>query len=218
MIFRKWQHFLVDLVNVYPVQLPGRGIRMNEPSFRQLEPLINKLATVFQPYLDRPYFFFGHSMGALIAFELARYLQKHSHSFPKHVIVSGFRAPHIPNPKPPIYPLSDQQFVDKLTAMNGTPRGILENSEILALFLPSLRADFQLCETYTYRKGEPLRSSITAFGGKDDPEVSEEMLKAWRLHTSGHFANVQFSGDHFFIHSEEEAVIQRIMKVIRIVS
>lgn len=214
-IFRQWQHYLVDDIDVYPVQLPGRGMRMQEPSYQKLEPLIKEMATAFQPHLDRPYSLFGHSMGALIAFELARYLQKNFQSSPKHVIVSGFRAPHLPDPKPPIHKRSNRQFVEEIAKMNGTPKEILENPEYLELFLPSLRADFQLCETYTYHKGEPLRAPLTAFGGKQDPEVTEEMLKAWKMHTAACFKLVSFSGDHFFIHREEEAVVRQIRKIIK---
>lgn len=215
MIFRKWQDRLDQYVDVYPVQLPGRGIRIQEPSFRELEPLIEELVEAFQPYIHQSYFFFGHSMGALIAFELARFLQKHFRSSPKHLIVSGFRAPHLPNPKPPIHHLPDQAFSKEIAKMNGTPKEILENAEYLEFFLPSLRADFQLCETYQYQKGGALHSPITAFGGTEDPDVDEAMLEAWKIHTHCQFRLIQFPGDHFFIHHEEQAIVQKVIEIIK---
>jgi len=190
-------------------------MRLQEPSYQQLEPLINDLATVFQPFLDRPYVLFGHSMGALIAYELACYLQKKNLPSPKHLIVSGFRAPHLPNPKPPIHSLPTEQFVEEIAKMNGTPQEILENSEYLELFLPSLRADFQLCETYTYQKKEPLRAPITAFAGTQDPAVTVKMISEWKQHTTNHFKLIRFAGDHFFIHYHEEAIVREIGKIIK---
>lgn len=213
-IFKHWQSWLQHCALVYPVQLPGRGMRYQEPSYQQIEPLIVELANLFQPYLDRPYYLFGHSMGALIVYELACYLQKNFQSPPKHVIVSGFRAPHLPNPKPPIHTLTTQQFIGELAKMNGIPQEILENPEYLKLFLPSLRADFQLCETYIYQEKEPLQASITAFGGDQDAEVSEEMLWGWKYHTTCQFQLVRFSGNHFFIHQEEKAVVKQIETIV----
>ena len=213
-IFQQWQSLLENQVHVYPVQLPGRGMRLQEPSYTELEPLIEELAKVCLPYLDRPYYLFGHSMGALIAYELACYLQKNKQSSPRHLIVSGFRAPHLPNSKPPIHSLPTQQFVAEIAKMNGTPREILENPEYLELFLPSLRADFQLCETYTYQKKEPLQAPLTAFGGKEDPEVTIDMLAEWKHHTSCQFRLIRFPGDHFFIHQEEKAVVKQIGKIV----
>lgn len=209
-VFRQWQLYLPDWIQVFPVQLPGRGIRIQESSFQQLDLLIEELAEAIFPYLDRPFFFFGHSMGALLGFELTRFLRDHKRKQPVHLFVSGYHAPQLPDPNPPIHHLPQQEFIDEIAKMNGTPEELLTNPEYINIFLPSLRADFQLCETYQYRSGEPLTCPITAFGGKEDPETSVEMLRAWKKQTVSRFELEMFSGDHFFIHSEEKALVERI--------
>lgn len=210
--YRQWQSQLPSHIKVYPVQLPGRGMRMQEPSFHDLPTLITDLAEEISPYLDRPFFLFGHSMGALVSFALTQYLQRTHQPIPAHLFVSGYHAPQLPDPNPPIHHLPEQDFIDEIAAMNGTPKELLENKEYLEVFLPSLRADFQLCETYQYQHTEPLQCPITAFGGEKDPEASPDLLQAWEEQTQDTFTLSILKGDHFFIHTAEKELIQQIRK------
>ena len=208
--FRTWSDQLPPDIEVCPVQLPGREKRLSEPLFTHLSPLVKILALILLPYLDRPFAFFGHSMGALVSFELTRKLRHHKAPSPMHLFVSGRRAPQIPNPDPPIHQLPDNAFVGELRRYNGTPEAVLQNPELRSLFLPILRADLAINETYTYISEAPLDCPISAFGGLQDKEVSRKELDAWRDQTNTTFSLSMFPGDHFFLKREPDALWQAI--------
>lgn len=198
-----------EQIDVLLVQLPGREDRFSERAFPSLEKLLPVLEECLLPYLDMPFAFFGHSMGALISFELTRALRKRAGiPGPIRLAVSGHRAPHIPDLRPPIYQTSDEEFLAELHHLNGTPKEILENTELLHVLLPLLRADFELCETYAYKQEAPLACPISAFGGLQDPEVPRESLLAWREQTQGSFQARFFRGDHFFLHHERATLME----------
>lgn len=199
--FCTWSDDLPRGVEVCPIQLPGRESRLGEPPFTRLAPLVQALAPAIRPYLDKPFAFFGHSMGATISFELARQLRQQDDPGPVHLFVSGSRAPQIPDPDPPIHHLPEAEFVEELRRFNGTPELVLQNAELMQLFLPLLRADLALHEAYTYTADEPLDCPISAFGGLEDEEVSRDELAAWRDQTRGAFTLRIFPGDHFFLRS-----------------
>lgn len=197
-IFRRWSNHLPNTIEVCAVELPGRGMRIKLPPFTQLEPLITELASVLKPKLDKPFAFFGHSMGGLVSFELALLLRKKYGINPNHLFVSAHRAPQLVDPKPPIHNLPEAEFIAELRRLNGTPQTLLENEELMQLFLPILRADFAVLETYVYTQQAPLNIPITAFGGLEDQEVSRDQIQAWQEQTSASFALHMFPGDHFF--------------------
>ncbi|WP_414575208.1 thioesterase II family protein [Anabaena sp. CCY 9402-a] len=199
-IFREWYKELNTKIEVCAVQLPGRENRLSEPAFNRLQPLINALSQAILPNLNQPFAFFGHSMGGLICFELARYLQQVYGLTPVHLFVSGASAPHIPETKPPINNLPTLEFLQELCRFNGTPDAILENSELMELMSPTLRSDFAVLETYIYTKFAPLSCAITAFGGLADVEVYQAELVAWQEHTISDFSLQMLPGNHFFIH------------------
>ena len=209
-IFRTWPASLPASVEVCPVELPGRGARMKEPLVTRLVPIAVALAHHVAATLDRPFALFGHSMGAVLAFEIARALQAVYGFEPAHLFVSGRSAPHVPDPDPPIHELPRAQFIEKLRGLDGTPAGVLEHEQLMELMLPILRADFAVSETYTYTAGRPLTCAVTAFGGLADREVSAAHLEAWREHTSGPFAARMFPGGHFFIHSAQSGLLQAL--------
>jgi medium-chain acyl-[acyl-carrier-protein] hydrolase len=195
-------------IEICPVQLPGREGRFIESPFASLDLLLFPLYQAILPYLEEPYAFFGHSMGALISFELTRLIcQKRQVPEPVHLFVSGHRAPHLPDPRPPLHQLPDPELIDALRDLNGTPEDVLKQSELLQLLLPLLRADFALCETYTYRSGPPLSCPISALSGLQDEGVSRESVLAWREHTKNSFKAHFFAGDHFFLLKEQSEVL-----------
>lgn len=210
--FRSWSDSLPPTVEVCAIELPGRGTRLMEPPFTQLEPLIQELTPVLLPYLNKPFAFFGHSMGALVSFELARILRKKYDLSPVHLFVSGRRAPQVPDPDPPIHTLPEHEFLDELRRYNGTPESVLENAELMQLFLPTLRADFAVLETYVYTPEPLLDCPITAFGGLEDWKASCDDLEAWREQTNAEFSLQMFPGDHFFIHSAQPLLLQLLSR------
>jgi medium-chain acyl-[acyl-carrier-protein] hydrolase len=202
-IFHSWSGHLPRSIEVCPVQLPGREDRLGERAFSNMAALLDALVPVLLPYLDMPYAFFGHSMGALISFEVTRYLYRiGQRNKPLHLFVSGHRAPQLPDTDPPTYELPEPEFIEKLRHLKGTPEAVLQNTELLHLLLPLLRADFALCETYSYTHEKPLECGLSAFGGLQDSDVSREALEAWRKQTSGQFKMRFFEGGHFFLHQE----------------
>lgn len=209
-LFRDWSRLLPREIEVCLVQLPGRENRLTERPFDKIEPLVQTLAEEILPFLDKPFAFFGHSMGALISFELARYLREKSQRSPIHFFASGHRAPQLPDPHPPIYALPLPDFLKKLRTLNGTPDEVLQHEELMHLVLPMLQADFALAETYTYIPGEPLTCPLSAFGGLQDKDVSREEVAAWQQQTSNTFILRLFPGDHFFLKSDRTLLLQTI--------
>jgi medium-chain acyl-[acyl-carrier-protein] hydrolase len=192
------------------VQLPGRGSRLAEVPFQHLPDMIEALAGALSSLWDKPFAFFGHSMGALIGLELARWLRRERDIMPVHLFVSGRRAPQLPEPESPTYNLPEAEFVRRLRILNGTPQGVLEHPELMQLMIPLLRADFSVCETYEHKSEPPLNCPLTVFGGIEDTEVPYEQLEPWRELTSSAFAIRMFPGDHFFLHPAQEGILRII--------
>lgn len=197
-VFREWQRYFAPQIEVCLVHLPGRGRRMGEPPFTRLQPLVQAVADVILPEIDGKFAFYGHSMGAMISFELARELRRRNLSLPVHLFVSGRRAPSVPEPEPPIFHLPLQEFIAEIKRLNGTPDEFFENLELQELFLPLLRADFEIVDTYEYLPDAPLPCSITVYGGEQDEHVPAESLTAWEGQTSAKYQLRMLPGDHFF--------------------
>jgi medium-chain acyl-[acyl-carrier-protein] hydrolase len=207
-VFRSWadSEFLAD-VEVSTVQLPGRESRITEPPVGDLRRLVHMLCEALEPYLDRPFVFFGHSIGALVSFELARVLRRKRGIEPSHLFVSGCPAPHLPDLER-ICDLHDEEFLERLGRFNGTPPEVLNHPELMQLMLPALRADFSLRDRYVYREEPPLNCPIIAFGGMSDQHVNGVLLGSWRQHTRERFQLWLFQGDHFFIRSAQEPLLE----------
>lgn len=197
--FRTWPDALPNTVEVCPVQLPGRELRIKEPPFSNVVPMLEPLATAIRPSLDKPFAFFGHSMGAIIAFELARKLRRDHNLLPECLIVSARVAPHLPIPRAPIHNLPLAEFLEALKGLKGTPKEVLENQALMDIVTPLLRADLAVHEAYGYLEETRLQCPILAFGGLQDTEASRQAIDAWQEHTTGGFVRRMLPGDHFFI-------------------
>lgn len=213
-----WPDILPASIEVRPVQLPGRGSRVAEAPISNLMELVDKVEEALLPSLDKPFALFGHSMGALLSFELTRRLKRSYGIQPVYLFVSGHGAPHIPDSTEPIYNLPDEEFLDRLRMLNGTPEEVLQDPELRDLLIPVLRADFSASETYLYKENLTLDCPICACGGLGDKFVTRESLNAWQVQTNGNFSLRLFPGDHFFLNNEKmyllQAVAQELNKVI----
>ncbi len=214
-IFRTLSDGLPADVEVCPIQFPGRGTRLMETPFTQLSPLIQALAQAMVPLLDKPFAFFGHSLGALVGFELARQLRRQSGVQPVRLFVSADRAPQIPHRDRPIHALPEAEFLGELRRLNGIPREVLEEAELMQIMLPVLRADFAVYENYVYSSEPPLPCPISTFGGLQDHRVSRGDLEAWRDQTSGSFSLRMFPGDHFFLRTTQPLLLQVLSQELR---
>jgi medium-chain acyl-[acyl-carrier-protein] hydrolase len=208
-VFRAWQRYARDGIQVCGVQLPGRGDRFAEPPFTQLEPLVDAVAGHIRALMDLPVALFGHCMGALVAFELARRLRDEGHE-PIHLMVSALPGPRLLPQAPSLYRLPSDEFLAALVGLNGIPGDMLANRKVVDLMLPTLRADFEVCETYAYRPGRPLGCRISAYCGRRDPRCPTDLVDAWRAETSGKFTSRLFPGDHFFIDSARTTVLSAV--------
>lgn len=213
-IFSSWSGSLPSTVEVYSVRLPGHESRLNEQPLTELSRLVTLSVSQFIPFLGKPFAFFGHSMGALIAFELTRELRRRNCPTPVHFFASGARAPNLFSLGPPISQLPEAEFLQKLRQFDGTQDKILEDSELIQLLLPTLRADFALCETYQYSAEEPLSCGITAFGGNQDHEVRISDLREWSKQTCANFQLRMFAGGHFFIRNAYSEVLKEVSREI----
>lgn len=176
-----------------------------------MEPLVEEMVEALHPVLDVPFAIFGHSLGAWVGFELARALKRRYQLSPVRLFVSARRAPHLPNPLAPMHHLPEAQFIQELDRRyNAIPDIIRNDREMLDLYLPIIRADLAVLETYTWVDDDPLDCPISVFGGHQDTGVPRDSLEAWRMHTARHFELTLFDGDHFFHQSARATVVQTI--------
>jgi surfactin synthase thioesterase subunit len=213
--FASWAACLPAGVEVFPVQLPGRENRLREPLFRELPPLVEALATALTPLLNRPFAFFGHSLGALIAFELTRWLRRHSGPLPMLLMLSAQAPPHLPRNYPSPYALSDDSFLQELARRyGGIPSQLFSDRELRELFLPVLQADFALLAAYRYQAEAPLEMSLEVFGGEQDRAVRHDELYAWQEHTRGPIRLRLYPGDHFYVKPSRDALMADIARAL----
>ena len=213
-VFKSWADRLPAETEVFSILLPGRGARLFDPLYSDMDTLVPTIAKEIKPHLEKPFVFFGHSMGAMIGFELTHLLLEQHNRRPLHLILSGRFSPEHKSPRRPLHNLEDKELIEELKRLNGTPRELLEHEEMMELMLGSLRADFSVCETYRYQPKQPLPCPLTVFGGHEDPDVAEHQLVTWKNYTTGPFELEMFDGDHFFIQSNEVLVLKRINQIL----
>jgi medium-chain acyl-[acyl-carrier-protein] hydrolase len=213
-VYRAWAEALEPSIAVYPVQLPGHESRADEPLMDDLRAIAAAAAEALTPLLDRPYALFGHSMGALLAFEVARMLRARGARAPLALIASGHVAPDVPLTRRRLCDLSDEEFVRALTELEGTPREVLEDRALLDFFLPRLRADFAACDRYQCASQPPLDVPIVALGGADDTEEPLAGVIRWEHHTTAGGTFRVMPGGHFFIHPQRKRVIAAVREAI----
>lgn len=210
-VYRRWPNTILSEVEICAVKLPGHEGRFIEEPYRRVTKLVEDLASDIFPLFNKPFLFFGHSLGAHISFYLARYLRKNYKLCPLHMFVSGARAPHLPErPGSLHYKMEKDIFIKKLIELGGMAEEILQNKELIDLLLPILRADVEILNTTEYYEEEPLDCSISSFGGLHDPRVSREDTEAWNKHTHGDFCLTMISGKHLFINTHREQVIDLV--------
>lgn len=211
-IFRSWKTALAPAIEVIPVQLPGREDRWREPPLTDLPALVVSLSDALRRRLEPPFAFFGHSMGAFLAFELARHLRREQSPAPVMLLVSGARAPQIPDPDPQTHRLPADELLRDLRRLGGIPSEFLKHQDLMALMLPTLRADLAVCETYVYRDEPPLDCPLSAFGGDHDSKIPPGHLSSWKAQTTGEFRLRMFPGNHFFFLQEGGAAVLQALR------
>ncbi|MGX2992950.1 thioesterase II family protein [Streptomyces sp. JNUCC 64] len=193
-------------VEVLAVQYPGRQERRAEPPAPDIGTLADALATVLAPWWgEGPPAFFGHSMGAVVAYETARVLESATGRSAPALFVSGRRAPSTAREER-LHLADDRTLLAEVASQNGTPAALLDDPELVAMFLPALRGDYRAVERYRHRPGAPVRSPVTVLRGTEDPKVTAAEALAWREHTSGPTEVLAFDGGHFFVDRHRERI------------
>lgn len=208
--FRGWDRVLDPLIDVCPVQLPGRETRWSEPPFTDMQTMVNALVDALSPFMEMPFALFGHSLGGTVAFEMARALERLGRAGPVHLFASGARAPHGPSQRPPLHNLPSAEFVAGLERLDTIPREVLANRELVELILPTLRADFRVFETYRFSPGSQVRCPLSVFGGHDDHLVTSEELAAWADLATSRVTIRTFPGGHFFVRDARDEVLSAV--------
>lgn len=195
-------------IDVQAVVLPGRESRIREAPCTRIEQLLDPLTAAIAGRTDLPYVLFGHSLGTLLAYEVARRLSTGG-APPLVMVVSGRRGPWQPARRQ-YRGLDDAQFLAAISELGGIPAEILAQPSLLELVLPALRADFMINDSYIPQPGAPLRCPLAAYSGADDPEVSRSDLMAWERETSGEFAVRVFPGGHFYLRGARPDVVSAL--------
>jgi len=213
-MYYPWIDVLPTAIEICPVQLPGRGSRVSEKPISNLTDLVDQIYINIIPYIDKPFALFGHSMGALVSFELARKLKQYGKEPPIYLFVSGHNAPHLPDTYDHIHQLPESEFIENVRMMNGTPDEVLKDPELRDLIIPILRADFTICETYKHMSSDPLDCPICACGGLNDKYIDRDGMKAWQNHTNDKVTVRLFPGDHFYLNNDRIYLLQTIAQEI----
>jgi medium-chain acyl-[acyl-carrier-protein] hydrolase len=213
--YYSWSAALAPDIDVCAIQLPGREARVSEQPFTRLDALLERLTAALVPHLDGPFALFGHSMGALLAYETARQLRRSHGLTAVHVFASGRRAPGLPPSEPPVHAWPDRDLLRHLGDLNGIPDEIFRDRAFMNEMLPVFRADLTLCETYQYRQDLPLTCDLTVLGGDSDPHVPAADLEAWHTETTGRCQVMVLPGDHFFIRTASRAVLDVVTGALR---
>jgi medium-chain acyl-[acyl-carrier-protein] hydrolase len=214
-VFHSWQRLAAERLQVCPVHLPGRETRHGEPAVSRLADAVNPLADACAGFLDRPYALFGHSMGALIAFELARTLRRRGVPAPVRFFASAACAPDLISQRPPLGHLDDDAFLDRLAHVGVETAQLTARRELRELLLSALRADVALIEHYRYADEPPFDFPITALGGAADQWIRLGELVAWNAHTRGAFTLRMIPGDHLFVRTAGEQVVRVILQSLQ---
>lgn len=211
-VYRAWAASFPAGTAACPVQLPGRGRRRTEPLLRSARRVAQQLAPEIISMVRVPYAIFGHSTGALCAFELTRELRRLGGSPPSHLFVAGRRAPQLPMTRTELSHLPVTELAAVLRQLGGTPEDVLMDPSILTLIQPLLAADFAINEAYGYYPEPRLDMPITAFAGSRDPGARPEDMARWRDETSAGWSMEVLDGGHFAIFGHATVVQQRIAR------
>ena len=214
-VYSKWNKFTQPYIEVVPIELAGRGKRFNENLYSSVNEAVEDIYKIIKDDLKTDYALFGHSMGSLIAYELAHYIIKLQKDSPKHIFLSGKKAPHIKADNICIDDLSDTEFKDKILSLSGTPKEIFQNKDMLNIFEPILKADLRILDAYKYfERGEKLNCNITILNGKND-NLTINDIWSWKQHTSKSCNIYLFKGGHFYLNENIKDLINIINSTLK---
>jgi medium-chain acyl-[acyl-carrier-protein] hydrolase len=209
-VYFPWvREFRESPIEIRPVHLPGRESRFSEKPCESIDEVVGHAVPALEPLLDDPYCLFGHSLGGTIAFELVRELRRRNKPLPLELYVSSSQPPHISRDEPPLHELPREDFLREVALRyNGVPAELKQHPELLDIFLPILRADLKLLETFRYREEAALQIPLTALAGDSDNLMPQDLLERWREQTVQKFNARLFPGAHFYLKDSREKLLE----------
>ena len=214
-LFRGWDKLLPEEVEICPVELPGRGTRLGEPAVSDMRSLVSPMAEGLEFLINLPYAILGFSMGALAGFELSRTLRHLHCQEPAVLLAVAQNAPSAPLERPPAHLMSDEELRASLHRSGGMSEEALGNPRLMRLFLPVLRADYSVVDTYSYKIENPLHCPIDLFVGTDDPSISSNGIQRWQEETSSNATVHRFAGNHFFFRDDRRLFLAAVSSCLR---
>ncbi len=210
-MYHRWSSKLPDEIEVHPIQYPGHSDRMAEGLITNVEEMVDGvLEALCSSFIEVPYSLFGYSMGALIAFETAREMRRRCMPLPSHLFLAARRAPDIEVEAPALHKLPDADFLREIGRFEGTPEGFFREPSLVAMLLPVLRADFELCESYRFRSEEPLDAPIVVMSGVSDGSAPPASMDRWKGQTASDFESKIYPGGHFFLKLNEDEILRQV--------
>ena len=216
LIFRPWQQYINPRIELVPVELAGRGSRIQEPGYRNSAEAVDDIFDLLKNEIDQsPYALFGHSMGCMLTYELAQKIRRKNLRLPLHLFFSGRGAPSVKRDEKKYHLMNDEQFRKEILALGGTPPELFEHPELMDLFIPLLKNDFRISEEEDDKGMDktPFDTDITVFMGKQDDHTPEQ-CDGWKNHTRRLCSLHYFSGGHFFLHNQMESITGLINTVL----
>ena len=216
-IFRSWCSRLPNSTQLCSVELPGRGALWQQPPLDSLPEAVTATCDALKPFLECEFSLYGHSLGALVAFELARELRRRHGPRPLHIFVSGLGAPQVSfwQPRRTLHLLDDEGLIAELQRFGGTPRKVIEDRELMELMIPGIRAGLRQIETYEYQEEPALDVPISAFAGREDTLVALSKVGEWREQTTSRFSMLVLPGDHFGMLEGPQGVSAEVCRRLR---
>jgi medium-chain acyl-[acyl-carrier-protein] hydrolase len=213
--YRSIERYISPKIDMFTIELPGHGTRMNEVPIDRIEELVPRIVYGIQNYLDIPFVFFGHSMGALLAFEISRYLESHYQKKAEHLFLSAMRAPHLPSKFPLMASLPKDDFLKNVKQLEELPENVLKSPEMLDMFLNIMRTDFALCENHSISNRASINTPIFAFCGSQDTFAIPDDVKKWDQYTNKHFEFKLLKGKHLFCKSSGKEIAETINQIMQ---
>ncbi|HEV7881033.1 thioesterase II family protein [Bradyrhizobium sp.] len=213
--FNGWYRLLPPSIDMFRVQLPGREDRLEEGLIGNIDGVLRGLVPQLAPLLDGPTVFYGHSLGAIVAFEAVRRVRRDGHRLPEALFVSGRRAPHLPLSHAPFGLAIEDDLIGYLASMGGMPDALLKRAHWRNQLFPIVREDLNISDLYVYRQEAPLPCPITFFAGGSDPWVKPAERQDWQVHTASKFRLIELAGGHFFSREEQAIIVAEIIGSLR---
>lgn len=212
--YLRWRRQVSNWLHIQPIELPGRGSRVSEPPYRDFDSLVQRLTDEIAPNLPKTYAFFGHSLGGLLAYGCAHRLRETGAHLPRAVLTVCSAAPSRRDDEHLARLNGDDELIQELRKLNGTPAELFEHPELLRMTLDLAAADFSVCGSYRHEPRRPLETKILVFGGRSD-DIEEEALAAWQAESSLPTTLQMFDGGHFFMRDDEPKFLARLQESLR---